>query len=75
MSEEEKKAYVAEAAPRLMKAIGGKLGEIRAMISAESERMDECGGAEARESILCALDCTYDQASSALGGWGAGGPA
>lgn len=69
MNEEEKKAYVAEARARLKKAIGEKLGEIRALVSAEAKEMIECGGAEAVESILCALDCTCDQAAAALDSW------
>ena len=68
---ENERAYAMETSARLKKAIGEKLGEIRAMISAESERMAECGGAEAAESILCALDCTCDQVDSALNSWSA----
>ena len=71
MNEEEKKAYVAETSARLKKAIGEKLADIRALIAAEAKRMVECGGADAAESILCALDCTYDQVESALDSWGA----
>lgn len=69
MNEEEKKAYVAEASARLRKAIGGKLADIRALIAAERGRMAECGGADAAESILCAVDCTCDQVGCALGAW------
>ena len=69
MNEEEKKAYVAETSARLKKAIGEKLADIRAMISVEAKRMTECGGADAVESILCALDCTCDQVGGALGSW------
>ena len=69
MNKEEKKAYVVEARVRLEKAIGEKLGEIRALITAEISRMAECGGADAAESVLCALDCTYDQVESALKSW------
>ena len=69
MNDEEKKAYVAETSARLKKAIGEKLADIRALISAEAKQMIECGGAEAVESILCALDCTCDQAESALDSW------
>lgn len=69
MNEEEKKAYVVEARVRLEKAIGEKLADIRALIAAEAKQMIECGGADAAESILCALDCTYDQAESALKSW------
>ena len=69
MNKEEKKAYVVETRVRLEKAIGEKLGEIRALITAEISRMAECGGADAAESILCALDCTYDQVESALKSW------
>lgn len=69
MNKEEKKAYVVEARVRLEKAIGEKLGEIRSLITAEISRMAECGGADAAESILCALDCTYDQVESALKSW------
>jgi hypothetical protein len=66
---EKERAYAAETSARLKKAIGEKLGEIRAMVMAESERMAECGGSEAAESILCALDCTCDQVDSALNSW------
>ena len=69
MNEEEKKAYVAEASARLKKVIGEKLADIRALISVEAKQMMECGGAEAVESILCALDCTCDQVDSALDSW------
>lgn len=69
MNEEEKKAYVAETSARLKKAIGEKLADIRALLSAETARMTECNGADAVESILCALDCTYDQVESALDSW------
>ena len=69
MNEEEKKAYVAETSARLKKAIGEKLADIRAMISVEAKRMVECGGTDAVESILCALDCTCDQVDGALGSW------
>ena len=69
MNEEEKKAYVAETSARLKKAIGEKLADIRALISVEAKQMVECGGAEAAESILCALDCTCDQVESALDSW------
>lgn len=67
---EKERVYAAETSARLKKAIGEKLGEIRAMVMAESERMAECGGSEAAESILCALDCTCDQVDSALNSWG-----
>lgn len=69
MNEEEKKAYVAETSARLKKAIGEKLADIRALMLAETPKMVECGGSEAAESILCALDCTCDQVDSALGSW------
>ena len=69
MSEEEKKAYVEETSARLKKVIGEKLADIRALISVEAKQMMECGGAEAVESILCALDCTCDQVDSALDSW------
>ena len=69
MNKEEKKAYVAEASARLKKTIGEKLGDIRSLISAEAKQMIECGGADAAESILCALDCTCDQVESALDSW------
>ena len=69
MNEEEKKAYVAEASARLKKVIGEKLADIRALISVEAKQMMECGGAEAVESIFCALDCTCDQVDSALDSW------
>lgn len=70
MNEEEKKAYVAEVSARLKKAIGEKLAEIRGLISVEEyDKMVECGGGEAIESILCALDCTCDQVESALDSW------
>lgn len=69
MGEEEKKAYVAETSARLKKAIGEKLADIRALISAEAKQMTECGGADTAESILCALDCTCDQVDSALDSW------
>lgn len=69
MNEEEKKAYVVEARVRLEKAIGEKLGDIRALIAAEAKQMIEYGGADAAESILCALDCTCDQVESALKSW------
>ena len=69
MNKEEKKAYVAEASARLKKTIGEKLGDIRSLISAEAKQMIECGGADAAESILCALDCTCDQVESALDAW------
>lgn len=70
MNEEEKKAYVAETSARLKKAIGEKLAEIRGLISVEEyDKMVECGGGEAIESILCALDCTCDQVESALDSW------
>ena len=69
MNEEEKKAYVAETSARLKKAIGEKLADIRALMMAETPKMVECGGAEAAESILCALDCTCDQVDSALDSW------
>lgn len=69
MNEEEKKTYVVEARARLKKAIGEKLAGIRALIAAEISRMAECGGADAAESVLCALDCTYDQAVAALDSW------
>ena len=69
MNEEEKKAYVAETSARLKNAIGEKLAGIRTLISAEAERMAECGGAFAIESILCAVDCTCDQVESALDSW------
>ena len=69
MNKEEKKAYVVEARVRLEKAIGEKLADIRALITAEISRMAECGGADAAESVLCALDCTYDQVESALKSW------
>lgn len=71
MNEEEKKAYVAETSARLKKAIGEKLADIRTLISVGVKQMVECGGAEAAESILCALDCTCDQVESALDSWGA----
>jgi len=71
MNEEEKKAYVAEASARLKKAIGEKLADIRTLVSVEAKQMAESGGAEAAESILCALDCTCDQVDSALDSWGA----
>ena len=71
MNEEEKKAYVVEARVRLEKAIGEKLADIRTLISVEVKQMVERGGAEAAESILCALDCTCDQVESALDSWGA----
>ena len=66
MNKEEKRAYVVEARVRLKKAVGEKLADIRAMISVEAKQMTECGGADAVESILCALDCTCDQVESAL---------
>ena len=69
MNEEEKKAYVEETSARLKKVIGEKLADIRALISVEAKQMMECGGAEAVESILCALDCTCDQVDSALDSW------
>lgn len=69
MNEEEKKAYVVEARVRLKKAIGEKLADIRTLIAAEISRMAECGGTDAAESALCALDCTYDQAVAALDSW------
>ena len=69
MNKEEKKAYVVEARVRLKKEIGEKLGDIRSKIAAEISKMAECGGADAAESILCALDCTYDQAVAALDSW------
>ena len=69
MNKEEKKAYVVEARVRLKKAIGEKLADIRALIADEIPRMAECGGADAAESVLCALDCTYDQVESALKSW------
>lgn len=69
MNKEEKKAYVAEASARLKKTIGEKLGDIRSLISAEAKQMIEYGGADAAESILCALDCTCDQVESALDSW------
>ena len=69
MNEEEKKAYVAETSARLKRVIGEKLADIRALISVEAKQMMECGGAEAVESILCALDCTCDQVDSALDSW------
>lgn len=69
MNEEEKKAYIAETSARLKKVIGEKLADIRALISVEAKQMMECGGAEAVESILCALDCTCDQVDSALDSW------
>ena len=69
MNEEEKKAYVAETSARLKKAIGEKLADIRALIAAEAKQMIEYGGADAAESILCALDCTCDQVESALDSW------
>ena len=69
MNEEEKKAYIAEARMRFKKVIGEKLADIRSLISAEAKRMTECGGADAVESILCALDCTCDQVDGALGSW------
>ena len=69
MNEEEKKAYVAETSARFKKVIGEKLADIRALISVEAKQMMECGGAEAVESILCALDCTCDQVDSALDSW------
>lgn len=69
MNEEEKKAYVVEASARLKKTIGEKLADIRTLISVEAKQMVECGGTEAVESILCALDCTCDQVESALDSW------
>ena len=69
MNEEDKKAYIAETSTRLKKAIGEKLADIRALISVEAKQMMECGGMEAVESILCALDCTCDQVDSALDSW------
>ena len=69
MNKEEKKAYVVQARVRLEQAIGEKLGDIRSLISAAAKQMLECGGADAAESILCALDCTYDQVESALKSW------
>lgn len=69
MDEEQKKAYVAEASARLKREIGAKLGEIRALVSAEAKNMVECGGADAAESVLCALDCTCDQVAAALDSW------
>ena len=69
MNEEAQKAYVAETSARLKKAIGEKLADIRALILVEAKQMMECGGAEAVESILCALDCTCDQVDSALDSW------
>ena len=69
MNEEEKKAYVAKTSTRLKKAIGEKLADIRALVSVETKQMMECGGADAVESILCALDCTCDQVDSALDSW------
>lgn len=69
MNKEEKKAYVVEARVRLKKAIGEKLADIRALITAEISRMAECGGTDTAESVLCALDCTYDQVESALKSW------
>ena len=69
MTAEEKKAYVEEASARLKKAIGEKLADIRTLISVEANQMAECGGADAAESILCAVDCTYDQVDCALGSW------
>lgn len=69
MNDEEKKAYVAETSARLKKDIGKKLADIRALISVEAKQMVECGGANAAESILCALDCTCDQVESALDSW------
>lgn len=69
MNEEEKKAYVAETSARLKKAIGEKLADIRALMRVETPKMVECGGSEAAESILCALDCTCDQVDSALDSW------
>lgn len=69
MNEEEKKAYVAEMKARLKKTAGEKLADFRAMISGEAKRIKECGGADAIESILCALDCTCDQVESALDSW------
>ena len=71
MNEEDEKAYVAETSARLKKAIGEKLADIRALISVEAKQMTECGGMEAVESILCALDCTCDQVDSALDSWDA----
>lgn len=69
MTEEEKKAYVEEARARLKKAIGEKLAEIRGLVAAEAKAMAECGGSDAAESILCAVDCTCDQVDCALGLW------
>lgn len=69
MNKEEKKAYVVEARVRLEKAIGEKLGDIRSLIATEIPKMAECGGADAAESVLCALDCTYDQAVAAFDSW------
>ena len=69
MNEEEKKAYVAETSARLKKQIGEKLAEIRGLMSAETGQMAECGGKDAAESILCALDCTCDQVECALDSW------
>lgn len=71
MDIEEKKAYAAEASARLKERICGKLAEIGAEVSAEKAKMAECGGEEAAESILCALECTRDQVKCALNSWAA----
>ena len=69
MNKEEKKTYVVEARVRLKKVVGEKLADIRSQITADISKMAECGGADAAESVLCALDCTYDQTVAALDSW------
>jgi len=53
----------------LKELIGGAVGKIRGRLAELQADIKECGGEDVVEEILVALDCTFDQADSALNSW------
>jgi hypothetical protein len=72
MTREEAMGYAAEKKPELKKAIGRKLGEIRALMSAEAGALKAAGGENVLETVLSSVDIFADQLEFALDAWDPG---
>lgn len=53
----------------LKELIGNAVGGIRGRLAELQADIKECGGEDAVEEMLVALDCTFDQFDSALKSW------
>lgn len=72
MTREEATGYAAEKKPELKKAIGRKLGEIRALAAAEADALKAAGGENVLETIMSSVDIFADQLEFALDAWDPG---